>query len=135
MLKLGDQVSFHLNIPPTVKNLDLYILFGSNEENPCLCCILFYILVVTTFRIFKQHFHWFLPNYMEFSHPISPRTSEKYDSTFGTKITVCLKKFWGMMLWIMSGTFNMFLGPTMLQQCILYKVKHFIFSNSNALLK
>ena len=43
---------------------------------------------------------------MEFSHPISPRTSEKYDSTFGTKIAVCLTKIGGMMLWIMSGTFK-----------------------------
>ena len=43
---------------------------------------------------------------MEFSHPISPRTPEKYDSTFGTKITLCLKKIGGMMLWIMSSTFK-----------------------------
>ena len=43
---------------------------------------------------------------MEYSHPISPCKSEKYDATFGTKITVCLKKIGGMMLWIMSSTFK-----------------------------
>ena len=43
---------------------------------------------------------------MEYSHQTSLQKSEKYDKTFGTKITVGLKTIGGMMLWVMSGTFN-----------------------------
>ena len=71
---------------------------------------------------------------MEYSHPISPCKSEKYDATFGTTITVCLKKIGGMMLWIMSGTFNpnpprLFWGyfTEFIPYEMMYILEHYVF--------
>ena len=64
--------------------------FFSSWPYVIYCFIL--IVWLPRFLIFKQGFRWFLLHYREFSHQISPHNSEKYDSTFGTKITVYLKK-------------------------------------------
>ncbi len=108
LLKLTDKVSFHLNISSTMQNLQTRISFRSNRRKMCLCYLLFYLLWWPRCLISKQHFRWFLLNYLEYSHQISPQKSEKYDLTFGTKITVGLEKIGGMMLWIMSGTSKLF---------------------------
>ncbi len=102
LLKLPDQVSFHLNISSTMKKLQTYISFRINRRKLFLCYLLFYIVWWPCFLISKHHFYWYLLNYLEYSHQILPQKSEKYDQTFGTKIRVSLKKIGGMMLWIMS---------------------------------
>ncbi len=61
--------------------------------------------VVTTFSNFQATITLTSPKF-EYSHQISAQKSDKYDLTYGTKIRVGLKKNWGMMLWIMSGTFK-----------------------------
>ena len=52
-------------------------------------------MVETTFLISESVFHWFLPIYKEFAHETSHIQFSKYDSTSGTKISICLKKFGG----------------------------------------
>ncbi len=54
-------------------------------------------MVETTFSNFREGFSliWFLPNYKEFAHETSHIQPSKYDSTFGTKISICLKKIGG----------------------------------------
>ncbi len=46
---------------------------------------------------FQRGFRWFLLNYTDFALKISRIKPSKYDSTFGTKVCVCLKKVgrWG----------------------------------------
>ena len=51
-LKLADKVSFHLSISFTMKNLQTCIFFRSNKKKLCLCYLLFYFSVVTTFSTF-----------------------------------------------------------------------------------
>ena len=48
-----------------------------------------------TTLISKPVFRWFLLNYTDFVHKISHTKPSKYDSTSGTKISICLKKNWG----------------------------------------
>ena len=60
----------------------------------------------TTFSNFQEVFHWFLQNYTNFAHEISHIKPSKYDSTFGTKISM-FEKSWGMRLWIGTSTFKL----------------------------
>ncbi len=107
LLRLAEKVSFHLNISSKMKKLQTCISSRINKRKLCLCYLLFYLVWWPRFLISKQHFCWFLQKYLEYSHQISSHKSEKYDLTFGTKITGGWKKFGGMMLWIMSGTFKL----------------------------
>ncbi len=59
------------------------------------------------FLISKKVFGWFLLNYTDFAHKILHIKPSKYDSTFGNKISKCLKKSWGMRLWIGTSTFKL----------------------------
>ena len=76
----------------------------------------------TTFSNFQSTFTLISPKVfgIGYSHQISAQKSEKYDKTFETKIRVGLKKFGGMMLWIMSGTFKVHhlthINPSILPQ-------------------
>ncbi len=54
----------------------------------------------------KKFFHTLLVNYKEFVHETVLTKPSKYDSTSGTKISICLKIFGGMMLWIGTSTFK-----------------------------
>ena len=79
LLKLADKVSFHPNISFTMKkSCNLVTRLKVIREN-CWCYLLFYLLWWPRFLISKQHFCWFLLNYLEYSHQISPQKSEKYD--------------------------------------------------------
>ncbi len=106
LLKLQDRVNFHLNISSTMKKTKFVSGLEVIGENCAYVILLFYLVWWPRFLISKQHFRWFLLNYLEYAHQISPQKSEKYDKTFGIKIRVGLKKIGGMMLWIMSGTFK-----------------------------
>ncbi len=97
---------FKTNTSSTVKKLQISISFESYYRKLCLCYLLFLKWWKPRFLISKTVFHWFLPNYKEFVHETSHIESSKYDSTSGTKIFICLKKFWGMRLWIGTSTFN-----------------------------
>ena len=48
----------------------------------------------------------FLLNYTDFAKKKSQIKPSTYDSTFDTKVSVCLKKRWGMRLYIRTSTFN-----------------------------
>ncbi len=58
----------------------------------------------TMFSNFQEVFRWFLQNYTDFGHKISHIKPSKYDSTFGIKISIYLKKVRGMRLWIGTST-------------------------------
>ncbi len=65
-------------------------------------------MVETTFINFQSGFSLISPNVCtDFAHKISYTKPSKYDSTSGTKISICLKKFGGMRLWIGTSTFNL----------------------------
>ncbi len=69
---------------------------NKRKRKQCLCYLLFYKMVETHFLIISQRvFHWFYPNYREFVHETSHIQPSKYDSTSGTKISICLKKIGG----------------------------------------
>ncbi len=72
-----------------VKKFQICISFLSSSRKQCLpvCYLLFY-MVETTFSN--------LLNYTDFVHKISHIKPSKYDSTFGTQISICLKKSLGM---------------------------------------
>ncbi len=107
--KQADMVTFPTNISTMVKTLQICISFVSNLRKQYLCYLLFYKWWKPRFLISKRVFRWFLPNYTDFAHTISHMKPSKYDSTFGTKISICLKKVVGMRLWIGTSTFNTFL--------------------------
>ncbi len=67
----------------------------SNLRKQCLCYLLFYKWWKPCFLISKRVFRWFLQNYTDFAHEISHMKPSKYYSTFGTKISICLKKVGG----------------------------------------
>ncbi len=98
--KLADMVTFPTKTSSLVKKLQICISFVSNLRKECLRYLLFYKWWKPRFLISKRVFGWFLLNYIEFAHQISHIRSSKYDSTFGTKISICLKKVGGMRLWI-----------------------------------
>ena len=52
-------------------------------------------MVETTFSYFQEGFSWFLLSYTDFAHKISHKKPSKYDSTFGTKISIMFEKSWG----------------------------------------
>ncbi len=104
--KLVDMVTFPANTSPFVKKLQICISFVSNLRKQCLCYLLFYKWWKQHFLISKRVFRWFLLNYTGFAHKIAHTKPSKYDSTFGTKISICLKKVGGMRLWIGTSTFN-----------------------------
>ncbi len=99
--KLIDMVTF-----PT-KTLQICISFVSNLGKQCLCYLLFYKWWKPHFLISKRVFNWFFLNYTDFAHKISHIKPSKDDSTFGTKISICLKKVGGMRLWIGTSTFKL----------------------------
>ncbi len=99
-------VTFQTNTSTTVKKLQISISFESNYRKQCLCCLLFLKWWKPRFLISERIFHWFLPNYNEFAHETSHTQLSKYDSTSGTKISICLKKIGGMRLWIGTSTFK-----------------------------
>ncbi len=104
--KLADMVTFPTKTSSMVKKLQMCISFVSNLRKECLCYLLFYKWWKPRFLISKRVFRWFLLNYFEFAHQISHTRPSKYDSTFGTNISICLKKVGGMRLWIGTSTFN-----------------------------
>ncbi len=75
------------------EKLQTYISFVSKLGKQCLCYLLFYKWWKLCFLISKRD---------ETSHIKLP----KYDSLFGTKISICLKKVGGMRLWIGTSSFN-----------------------------
>ncbi len=81
-------------------------IFHKGHNLQCLCYLLFYKWWKPHFLISKRIFCWFLLNYTDFAHKIWHIKPSKYDSTFGTKISICLKKVRGMRLWIRTSTFN-----------------------------
>ena len=104
--KLADMVTFHSKTSSIMKNLQIYISFVSILKKQCLCYLLFYKWW-PRFLISKRVFRWFLLNYItDFAHKISHIKPSKYDSSFGTKISICLKKVGGMRLWIVTSTFD-----------------------------
>ena len=80
--------------------------FVSNLRKQCLCYLLFYKWWKPRFLISKRVFRWFLLNYTDLAHKISHIKPSKYDTTFGTKISICLKKVWGIRMWIGTSSFN-----------------------------
>ncbi len=88
-------VTFRTNTSSTVKKLQISISFESNYRKQCLCYLLFLKWWKPRFLISERVFHRFLPNYKEFAHETSHTQPSKYDSTFGTKISICLKKSGG----------------------------------------
>ncbi len=88
-LKLAEKASFHLNISSTKKKLEMCKLFRSNRWKLCLW-LLFYLVWWQRFLISKQPFRWLLLKYLEYWHQISAQKLEKYDKTFGIKISVGL---------------------------------------------
>ena len=98
LLKLVDKVSFHLNISPTMEKMQTCISFGS-------IYLLFYLVWWPRF-IFQATFLL-----------IFPKLFGIFTLKFTTKVRKIWLNFWyqnhngfwknwGMMLWIMSGTFN-----------------------------
>ena len=104
--KLSDMVTFPTNTSSMLKKLQLCISFVSNWRKQRLCYLLFYKWWKPRLLISKKVFRWFLLNYTDFAHKITHVKPSKYDSTFGTKIAICLKKVGGMRLWIGTSTFN-----------------------------
>ncbi len=104
--KLTDMVTFQTNTSSTVKKLQISISFESNYRKQYLCYLLFLKWWKPRFLISERVFHWFLRNYKEFAHETSHIQPSKYDSTSGTKISICLKKIEGMRLWIRTSTFK-----------------------------
>ncbi len=98
--------TFPANISSAVKKLQICISFGSNLRKQCLCYLLFYKWWKPRLLISRSVFRWFLLNYTDFAHKISHTKPSKYDPTSGTKISICLKKFGGMRLWIGTSTFK-----------------------------
>ncbi len=98
LLKLADKVSFHWNIPSTMKKkkkkkkVETCILFRSNRRKLCLCYYSLFYLVWWSHCLISKYFHWFLQKVLDYSHQISAQKSEKYDWIVGTKIRVALKK-------------------------------------------
>ncbi len=107
LVKLVDKVSFHLNITSTVKRLQTCILFISNSRN-CAYVIycLNYLVWWPRFLISKQHFHWFLLKYLEFTPNFTTKVTKIW-LNFWYQNHSGYEKNWGMMLWIMSGTFKL----------------------------
>ncbi len=104
--KLADMVTFPTNISSTVKKMQICISFASNLRKQCLCYLLFYKRWKPRLLISKPDFRWFFLNYTDFAHTISYTKPSKYDSTSGTKISICLKKFGGMRLLIRTSPFK-----------------------------
>ncbi len=93
--KLADMVTFPTKTSSMVKKLQQCISFVSNWRKQCLCYLLFYKWWKPRFLNSKRVFRWFLLNYIKFARQISLIRPSKYDSTFGTKISICLKKVGG----------------------------------------
>ncbi len=99
------KVICHLNISSTMKN-NWKLVSRFFQVKLCFKCYsLFYLVWWPCFTISKQHFHWFLLNYMEYSHQISAQKSENMAKLMVPKSEWVWKKL-GMTLWIKSGTFN-----------------------------
>ncbi len=92
--KQADMVPFPTSTSTMVKKLQICISFVSNFNKKTIL-ILFYKWWKPRFVISKRVFRWFLLNYTDFAHKISHIKPSKYDSTFGTKISICLKKMGG----------------------------------------
>ncbi len=102
LLKLADKVSVHLNISSTMRKMQSCLSFRSNRRKLCLCYLLFYLVWWPCFLISKQHFCWFLLKYLEHPHQVRKIwLNVWYQNHIG------FEKNLGMMLWIMSGTFNL----------------------------
>ncbi len=93
--KLADMVTFPTKTSSMVEKLQICISFARNLRKQCLGYLLFYKWWKPRFLISKRGFRWFLLNYIESAHQISHIRPSKYDSTFGTKISICLKKIGG----------------------------------------
>ncbi len=89
VVELQDQVTFPTKISSKVKKLQLLDQFTENNMYVSYS----FVNVETTFSNFQEGIHQFVLNYTDFatSH-IKP---SKYDSTSGTKISICLKKIGG----------------------------------------
>ncbi len=99
-------VTFQTNTSSTVKKIQISISLERNHRKQCLCYLLFLKWWKPRFLISERVFHRFLPNYKEFAHETSHTQPSKSDSS-GTKISICLKKFGGMRLWIGTSTFKL----------------------------
>ncbi len=89
--------TFPTNISFTVKKWQICISFASNNylRKQCLCYLLCYKWWKPCLLISKPVFRWFLLNYTDFANKISYTNPSKYDSTSGTKISICLNKVGG----------------------------------------
>ncbi len=83
LLKLPDNVSFHLNISATMKKLQTCISIRSNKRKMCLCYLLFIFSVVTTFSNFQATFPL-----------ISPKVFGIFTLNCTTKVWKILLNFW-----------------------------------------
>ena len=88
-------VTFRTKISSMVKKLQICNSLVSNLRKHCLCYLLFYNWWKPCLLFSKRVFRCFLLNYTDFAHEISHTKPSKYDSTFGTKISICLKKVGG----------------------------------------
>ena len=82
------------------------------RENCTKCYLLFYLLWWPHFLISMQHFCWFLLNYLSIwnthSHTKFQHKSQKnMIKLLVPKSEYRFENIWGMMLWIMSGIFNL----------------------------
>ena len=109
-LKLADKVRFHLNISFTMKTkLQTCISFRSNRRKMCLCYLLFYLVWWPRFLIIfprniSVDFSWSTWNiHIKFKHKSQKNITELL---IPKSQWVWKKKIGGMMLWIISGTFN-----------------------------
>ncbi len=84
-------VTFPTKTSSMVKKLQICYSFVISLKKQCLC-YLFYKWWKPHFLISKRVFRRFLLNYTDFAHKLSHIKPSKYDSTFSTKISICLKK-------------------------------------------
>ncbi len=104
---LEKQIFFKLTDMVTIQKIANFFSFESNTRKQCLYYLLFYKMVETTFSNFLEGLSLISPKlYTEFVHESLHIQPSKYDSTSGTKISICLKKVGGMRLWIGTSTFN-----------------------------
>ncbi len=87
-------VIFPTNASSMLKKLQLCISFVTIGENNVYVTYCF-INGGNHVYNFQEVFRWFFLIYTDFAHKISHIKPSKYDSTFGTKIAICLKKVGG----------------------------------------
>ncbi len=84
-------VTFQPNTLSTVKKLEISISFESNYRKQRLLFIVFK-MVETTFSNYREGFSLVFPKLQRLRMKLH---TYKYDSTSGTKISICFIKNWG----------------------------------------